>query len=86
MLRVFRQRLFQDEATGEWILNGSKCFITNGKVADVYIIIAYHRCYQKTREAERVKKFSAFIVEKGTPGFSFGNKREENGYPWFIHI
>ena len=31
----------QDEATGEWILNGSKCFITNGKVADVYIIIAY---------------------------------------------
>ena len=30
-----------DEATNEWVLNGSKCFITNGKEADVYIIIAY---------------------------------------------
>ena len=29
-----------DEATNEWVLNGSKCFITNGKYADVYIVIA----------------------------------------------
>ena len=33
----------------------------------------------KTREAEKVKKFSAFIVEKGTPGFSFGTKEKKMG-------
>ena len=33
----------------EWVLNGSKCFITNGKYADVYIIIAVYWCCRKTR-------------------------------------
>ena len=68
----------QDEATGEWILNGSKCFITNGKVADVYIIIAYTDVIEDKR-GRKVKKFSAFIVEKGTPGFSFGTKEKKMG-------
>ena len=68
----------QDEATGEWILNGSKCFITNGKVADVYIIIAYTDVIEDKRGRKK-KNFSAFIVEKGAPGFSFGTKEKKMG-------
>ncbi len=68
----------QDEATGEWILNGSKCFITNGEVADIYIVIAYTDVVEDKR-GRKVKKFSAFIVEKGTPGFSFGTKEKKMG-------
>lgn len=62
----------------EWVLNGSKCFITNGEVADVYIIIAYTDVVEDKR-GRKVKKFSAFIVEKGTPGFSFGTKENKMG-------
>ena len=61
----------------EWVLNGSKCFITNGEVADVYIIIAYTDVIEK--RGRKVKSFSAFIVEKGTPGFSFGTKENKMG-------
>ncbi|MDD3369340.1 MAG: acyl-CoA dehydrogenase family protein [Lachnospiraceae bacterium] len=71
-------RAVQDEATGEWILNGSKCFITNGKYADVYIIIAITDIVEDKR-GRKQKKFSAFIVEKGTPGFSFGTKEKKMG-------
>ena len=67
-----------DEATNEWVLNGSKCFITNGKEADVYIIIAYTDVVEDKRGRKK-KKFSAFIVEKGTPGFSFGTKEKKMG-------
>ncbi len=62
----------------EWILNGSKCFITNGKVADIYIIIAYTDVVEDKR-GRKQKKFSAFIVEKGTPGFTFGTKENKMG-------
>lgn len=61
----------------EWILNGSKCFITNGKEADVYIIIAYTDVVEGKRGKQ--KKFTAFIVEKGTPGFTFGTKEHKMG-------
>lgn len=62
----------------EWVLNGSKCFITNGKVADIYIIIAYTDIVEDKR-GRKQKKFSAFIVEKGTPGFTFGTKEKKMG-------
>ena len=62
----------------EWVLNGSKCFITNGKVADVYIIIAVTSITEDKRGRKK-KNFSAFIVEKGTPGFSFGTKEKKMG-------
>jgi len=62
----------------EWILNGSKCFITNGKEADVYIIIAVTSVTEDKRGRKK-KNFSAFIVEKGTPGFSFGTKEKKMG-------
>ena len=61
----------------EWVLNGSKCFITNGKEADIYIIIAYTSVEEK--RGRKVKKFSAFIVEKDTPGFTFGTKENKMG-------
>ncbi len=61
----------------EWVLNGSKCFITNGSYADVYIIIAVTGVTEK--KGRKVKEISAFIVEKGTPGFTFGTKEKKMG-------
>ncbi len=61
----------------EWVLNGSKCFITNGKVADVYIIVAVTGTVEKRGRLQ--KEISAFIVEKGTPGFTFGAKEKKMG-------
>lgn len=57
----------------EYILNGSKIFITNGKEADIYLIFAM------TDKTKKTKGISAFIVEKGTPGFSFGTKEKKMG-------
>ena len=47
----------------EWVLNGSKCFITNGSYADVYIVIAVTGVVEK--RGRKMKEISAFIVEKG---------------------
>lgn len=67
-----------DEATQEWVLNGSKCFITNGKEADIYIVIAYTDIVED-KKGRKQKRFSTFIVEKGTPGFTFGVKEKKMG-------
>ena len=61
----------------EWVLNGSKCFSTNGKEADVYIVIAVTGKIEK--RGRTMKEISAFIVEKGTPGFTFGVKEKKMG-------
>ena len=61
----------------EWVLNGSKCFITNGKEADVYVIFAVTGKVEK--RGRIMKEISAFIVEKGTPGFTFGTKENKMG-------
>ncbi|MCR4588133.1 MAG: acyl-CoA dehydrogenase [Lachnospiraceae bacterium] len=61
-----------------YVLNGSKCFITNGKEADIYIIIAYTDL-QVDAKGRKKKIFSAFIVEKDTPGFTFGTKENKMG-------
>ena len=53
----------------EYVLNGTKQWITNGEEADVFTIIA---CTDRNRGA---RGFSAFIVEKGTPGFSSGKRK-----------
>lgn len=57
----------------EWVLNGSKNFITHGKSGDVAVIIA------RTGEKGDSRGMSAFIVEKGTPGFSAGKKENKMG-------
>ncbi|MDQ6626899.1 MAG: acyl-CoA dehydrogenase family protein [Pseudomonadota bacterium] len=56
----------------EWILNGSKLFITNGVLADLYFIAA------KTGEGRHA--MSMFIVEKGTPGFRVGRALDKSGW------
>jgi butyryl-CoA dehydrogenase len=57
----------------EYVLNGSKIFITNGGYADVFIVTA------KTDPAKGAKGISAFIVEKGTPGFTIGEGERKLG-------
>ena len=57
----------------QWVLNGSKIFITNGSYANVFIIIAM------TDKSLGTKGISAFIVEKDTPGFSIGKKEKKMG-------
>jgi len=57
-----------------WILNGTKIFITNGGDAEVYVVLA-----RTDKEAQKHHGISAFIVEKGTPGFSFGKKEQKLG-------
>ena len=62
----------------EWVLNGSKIFITNGKEADVYVIFAVTSVVTDAKGRSK-KMISAFIVEKGTPGFTFGTKEKKMG-------
>jgi len=57
----------------EYILNGNKIFTTNGEVADTYVVFA------STQPEHKHKGISAFIVEKGTPGFTFGKKEKKMG-------
>ena len=57
----------------EYVLNGTKQWITNGGDADIYTVIAM------TDKAKGARGASAFIVEKGTPGFSFGKKENKLG-------
>jgi butyryl-CoA dehydrogenase len=56
-----------------FILNGTKQWITNGGEADIYTVIAL------TNKAKGARGATAFIVEKGTPGFSFGKKENKMG-------
>jgi acyl-CoA dehydrogenase len=58
----------------EWVLKGTKMFITNGALADLYFVAA------KTDPAAGAKGVSMFIVEKGTPGFSVGRKLDKMGW------
>jgi hypothetical protein len=57
----------------QWVLNGNKTFITNGHYADISVIIAV------TNKEEGTHGLSAFIVEKGTPGFRPGKKENKLG-------
>jgi alkylation response protein AidB-like acyl-CoA dehydrogenase len=57
----------------QWVLNGSKNFITNGGIADVAVVMAV------TDRAAGKKGISAFVVEKGTEGFRAGKKEDKLG-------
>lgn len=67
------QQTTAEDAGDKWILNGSKIFITNAEYAHVYVIIAM------TDKSQGTKGISAFIVEKGTPGFTIGKKEKKLG-------
>jgi alkylation response protein AidB-like acyl-CoA dehydrogenase len=58
---------------GGYVLNGTKQFITNGGEAEIYTVIAL------TSKARGPRGASAFLVEKDTPGFSFGRKEKKMG-------
>jgi len=57
----------------EWVINGQKIFITNGSIADFAVITA------KTDPETGTRGISAFIVEKGTPGFEAGRDEKKMG-------
>lgn len=61
------------DAGDKWILNGTKIFITNAGFAHVYIVIAM------TDKSQGTRGISAFIVERGTPGFSIGKEEKKLG-------
>ncbi len=58
----------------EWVINGSKIFITNGGDAETYIVFA-----RTDKNAQKHHGISAFIIDKGTPGFNFGKKEKKMG-------
>jgi len=58
----------------QWVLNGTKIFITNAGDAEIYVVLA-----RTDKEAQKHHGISAFIVEKETPGFSFGKKEQKLG-------
>ncbi len=62
-----------DESGENYILNGSKCFITNGTVAETFVVFAM------TNPKLGNKGISAFIVEKAFPGFSTGKHEKKMG-------
>ena len=62
----------------EWVINGEKCFITNGNVADTFVIIAVTGKITDKR-GRSMKEISAFIVEKDDKGFSQGKHEKKMG-------
>jgi len=56
-----------------YVINGRKCFITNGGVADFYTVFA------TTQPGKRIEGITGFVVEKGTPGLSVGRTEEKMG-------
>lgn len=63
-------KTFAKKDGGDYVLNGSKCFITNGNSSDVYIVIC------KTGENER----SAILVPRDSKGLSFGKPEDKMGW------
>ncbi len=57
----------------DYILNGTKCFITNGGLADIFVI------FGNTRKSAGIRGLTAFIVERSTPGFSVGKEEDKMG-------
>jgi isovaleryl-CoA dehydrogenase len=70
---VVSMRLRADRRDGHYVLNGSKMWITNGPDADTLVV------YAKTDPAAGARGITAFIVEKGMPGFSTAQKLDKLG-------
>ena len=61
------------QANGDWLLNGAKNFITHGRSGNVAVVIA------RTSEPNTSRNATAFIIERGTPGFRGGKKEDKLG-------
>jgi alkylation response protein AidB-like acyl-CoA dehydrogenase len=66
-------RAVHDKEKGTYTLNGTKVFITNGGIADIFLIFA------NTRATGGIRGLTAFIVPKKTPGFRVGKKEDKMG-------
>src|SRR5699024_5985007 len=66
-------KLRAEKKGDEYVLNGSKIFITNGIEAEVFLVIA------RTGEGSGPKGITAFLVDKDTPGFSIGKSENKMG-------
>jgi acyl-CoA dehydrogenase len=68
-----RTRAVYDEAKDEWVLNGTKTWITNGGIADVHVIVA------AVDPELRARGHASFVVPPNTPGLSMGQKFQKHG-------
>jgi alkylation response protein AidB-like acyl-CoA dehydrogenase len=67
---VRTKAVFKDD---HYVINGRKCFITNGGVADFYTVFA------TTHPGKKIEGITGFVLEKGTPGLSIGKTEEKMG-------
>ena len=70
---LLSMRTRADKKGDRYVVNGQKCFITNGSVADFFVLYAFTDTKKKTRG------ISAFVVEKGTPGLVYGKNENKMG-------
>jgi hypothetical protein len=70
---AIRTRAVYDEVTGEWVLNGTKTWVTNGGIADVHVVVA------SVDPALGSRGQASFVVPPGTPGLSQGQKFRKYG-------
>ena len=70
---VVSMRLKADKKDGFYVLNGTKMWITNGPDADVLVV------YAKTDASKGPKGITAFLIEKGMPGFKCAQKLDKLG-------
>jgi acyl-CoA dehydrogenase len=68
-----RTRAVYDEAKDEWVLNGTKAWITNGGIADIHVVVA------AIDPALKGRGQASFIVPPGTKGLSMGQKYKKHG-------
>src|ERR1700692_739444 len=68
-----RTRAVYDEASDEWVLNGTKTWITNGGIADIHVVVA------AVEPALGARGQASFVVPPGTPGLSQGQKFQKMG-------
>jgi alkylation response protein AidB-like acyl-CoA dehydrogenase len=61
------------KGSDRWVINGTKTFITQGSVGSIYVVLA------STSPEKKAKGLTAFIVERGTPGFRTGKRIEKMG-------
>ncbi|MBH01871.1 MAG: acyl-CoA dehydrogenase [Acidimicrobiaceae bacterium] len=69
----YRTKAVYDEATDEWVLNGTKAWITNGGLADIHVVVGVVEPELKSRG------HASFIVPPNTPGLSQGQKYKKHG-------
>ena len=70
---ALRTRAVYDEATDEWVLNGTKTWITNGGIADVHVVVA------SVEPQLRSRGHATFVIPPDTPGLSQGAKFKKHG-------